>query len=77
MFGLFWRYSDRAMYICICNAVTENDIQDAVENGATRLNELRDRLNLGKGCCLCMQEARVCLNRQRNQQSCDGAVNTA
>lgn len=64
------------MYICICNAVTESDIQDAIENGATRLIELRDRLNLGKGCSQCMQEARVCLNRQRIQQSSDIAVST-
>lgn len=38
------------MYVCVCNAVTETHIRDAVETGHDTLPLLRDHLGVG-GCC--------------------------
>ena len=38
------------MYICVCNAVTESEIQQAIAEGANSVNDLRERL-LVTGCC--------------------------
>ena len=38
------------MYICVCNAVTESEIRQAIAEGAETVKELRDRL-LVTGCC--------------------------
>lgn len=41
------------MYVCICNAVTDRQIQEQVANGAHSLTELKDRLGVASccGCC--------------------------
>lgn len=38
------------MYVCVCNAVTENHIRCAVEAGHDTLPQLRRHLGVG-GCC--------------------------
>ena len=38
------------MYVCVCNAVTESEIQKAIAEGARSVNDLRERL-LVTGCC--------------------------
>lgn len=38
------------MYICICNAVTDREIQQAIAEGAESVKDLRERL-LVTGCC--------------------------
>lgn len=38
------------MYICVCNAVTESEIQQAIAEGAETVQDLRERL-LVTGCC--------------------------
>lgn len=54
------------MYICICTAVTERDIQRAVNEGAKSINDLRKTLNVGGECGRCTQCARQCLTQARN-----------
>ncbi|EEZ80768.1 MAG: hypothetical protein HN639_03780 [Candidatus Thioglobus sp.] len=41
------------MYICICNAVTDKDIQKAVKNGACSINDLGKELKVGTCCGRC------------------------
>ena len=38
------------MYVCICNAITEREIRQAVGLGVTTLKELREGLGVA-GCC--------------------------
>jgi len=38
------------MYVCVCNAVTESEIQKAIAEGANSVKDLRERL-LVTGCC--------------------------
>ena len=41
---------EKPMYVCVCNAVTENEIQKAIAEGAETVKDLRERL-LVTGCC--------------------------
>ena len=46
------------MYVCICNAVTEQDIHDTVAEGLGSMRELRERLGVGACCGRCASSAR-------------------
>ncbi len=41
------------MYVCLCNGITENQIRDAVGDGARSLRELRFRLGVASCCGKC------------------------
>jgi bacterioferritin-associated ferredoxin len=41
------------MYICLCKAITDNQIREAVENGATRFGQVRQELGLASQCGKC------------------------
>ena len=41
------------MYVCICNAVTEREIRQAVDLRATTLHELREGLDVATNCGKC------------------------
>lgn len=38
------------MYVCVCNAVTESELERAIKEGAVTVKELREKL-LVTGCC--------------------------
>lgn len=46
------------MFVCICHAITEKNIADAVDQGAGTIQELRDQLNVGTQCGKCVQYAK-------------------
>jgi bacterioferritin-associated ferredoxin len=45
------------MYVCICNAVTERDIDNAIRDGASDLGDLKERLQVGTCCGACETSA--------------------
>lgn len=45
------------MYICVCKAVKERHIREAVRNGACSLRELSRDLGVGTGCGKCVPYA--------------------
>lgn len=49
------------MYICICNAVTDRDIRQAVEKGACSLQCLQEKLAVSTCCGQCAENAEACL----------------
>ncbi len=55
------------MYVCVCNAVTESDIESAAERGCTSLDALHDELKVGTCCGCCCDTAEDCLNRALGQ----------
>lgn len=61
------------MYICLCKAVTDNDIEAAVFNGAHSLAEVQKELEVSTGCGRCISAAKLvvdqCLNKLENNQS--------
>jgi bacterioferritin-associated ferredoxin len=51
------------MYVCICNAVNESAIQQAVENGVTSFRDLSFTTGCGLQCGSCVKLAREVLDR--------------
>ena len=49
------------MYICICNAVTEDQIRKAMENGIHTMKELNTQLRVAAGCGKCAPYAKCIL----------------
>ncbi len=56
------------MYVCVCNAVTEDDIHEAARNGARRLRDLRGCLGVSADCGRCACHAKTCLDSAIEQQ---------
>lgn len=51
------------MYVCVCNAVTERDIGQAVATGCSSMRELRESLGVGACCGRCNNCARKLLKQ--------------
>ncbi|ABM61659.1 bacterioferritin-associated ferredoxin [Halorhodospira halophila] len=49
------------MYVCICNAVTDRQIREAMASGCASMRELRARLGVAGCCGKCVPEARQLL----------------
>jgi bacterioferritin-associated ferredoxin len=45
------------MYVCVCNAVTDSDIRDAVNDGVRTLGQLKQTTGCGKTCGSCKDMA--------------------
>lgn len=45
------------MYICICNAITDKQVIDAIEHGASSLDDLKTQLGLATCCGSCAKTA--------------------
>jgi len=41
------------LYICICNAITENAVRECARKGACSLDQLASELGIGSGCGRC------------------------
>lgn len=60
------------MYVCICKAVTDTMIQDAVrEQGCCSMRELRDCLGVAGQCGRCAPDARQVLDATLQELACD------
>ena len=53
------------MYICVCNGVTEQQIRDAVCDGASSVCELSARLGVAAACGCCRSFASQVLDETR------------
>jgi len=42
------------MYVCICNAVTEQLIREEAMSGVTEIKTLVQRFDVGSGCATCV-----------------------
>lgn len=51
------------MYVCICNGVTDTQIEAAVDNGAETMRDLSNDLNIGSQCGKCCQCAKRVMNK--------------
>lgn len=45
------------MYVCICNAVTESDVHEAVRDGVDNMRELISRTGCSSTCGRCAKTA--------------------
>lgn len=46
------------MYVCVCRAITEEQVRQAVAGGADSLAKLRETLGLGVDCAKCLEYAK-------------------
>ncbi len=52
------------MYICLCQAVTDTDIRQAADNGATDIHQLIEALGVGNNCGACLEAAQSIVDAQ-------------
>jgi bacterioferritin-associated ferredoxin len=45
------------MFICICHAITERQVQTAVAEGASSMSDLQSQLGVATGCGCCAETA--------------------
>ena len=55
----------QAMYVCICNGVTDHQIREAADNGCSSVAELTMRTGCGAGCGSCLSTATQLLEECR------------
>ena len=60
------------MYICICNAVTERQIEAKIADGANSFEQLQKQLQVATCCGSCRDAAEACLARA--EPHCDMAA---
>ena len=60
-----------AMYICVCNAVTDHAIRDAVAEGARTLEDLTMRTGCASSCATCRDSAQALLDELLRHQNLD------
>lgn len=53
------------MYVCVCQAVTDSQIREAICDGACSMRELRQRLGVASECGRCSQCALGILRTQQ------------
>ena len=49
------------MFVCVCNSVTERQVQECAEAGVSTVDELALELGVGAGCGRCRECAEECL----------------
>ena len=57
--------TNRTVYVCICNGVTERDIREAAESGCRSVPELTMRTGAGANCGSCLDMAAELLEQAR------------
>jgi bacterioferritin-associated ferredoxin len=46
------------MYVCVCRAVTDKDILEAIAEGATTVRQLKEQLKVTESCGSCLESVR-------------------
>lgn len=57
------------MYVCVCNAITEQQVRKAVREGASTMRDLRTTLGVASECGRCACCARDCLRSELETQT--------
>jgi bacterioferritin-associated ferredoxin len=62
------------MYVCVCNAVSDTEIRDAIDLGAKSLRELKKRTGCGTQCGTCIPHVRAVLDECTSENVQAGPV---
>jgi len=57
------------MYVCLCKAVTDSEIVEAVDQGASHLSHLEEHLSVGTGCGCCRETAQQLIDQRLAETS--------
>lgn len=55
------------MYICLCHAVTDRTINEALENGASSVTELMKELKVATQCGSCLSDVSTMVEKKAHQ----------
>ena len=63
------------MFVCVCNAVTDSQIIEELDNGASSLRDISRRLEVGRNCGQCCKTAKQVIKQyhQENRALADMA----
>jgi bacterioferritin-associated ferredoxin len=56
------------MFVCLCNAVTDREIREAVDNGVEHVDELGALCGVGTGCGGCRNFAQELIENRRSEE---------
>ena len=56
------------MYVCLCQAVTDQDIRDAVDDGAQTVSQLGESYGVATGCGRCQQMAQELIDERLSEK---------
>lgn len=65
------------MYVCLCNAVTDRQIREAVGDGVKSMRQLRQCLGVASNCGRCAPHAKELLDESRAEQRFQGQFSPA
>lgn len=65
------------MIVCICNAVSDRQIEQAVDQGFTSLEAVREELGVANNCGTCACEAERVLQNKLSSSLSGNAANVA
>ncbi len=65
------------MYVCLCQAVRDSEIEAAVAAGHSNLDALAEQLGVGTGCGSCREHAQLLIDQQSAFAGYDNFVNAA
>lgn len=57
------------MYICLCKGITESTIREAVDQGASRMRDLKACLGISKQCGRCACDIKQILDQTKLQKN--------
>jgi len=57
------------LYVCVCNAVTEREVDAVIAAGANSIKDLNRELSIGSQCGACVGCAKACLSKTQAQTS--------
>ena len=57
------------MYICLCNAVKQSQIEEAIDSGCTTLEMLQDHLEVAMNCGACTNDVLRILNEKKKNEA--------
>ena len=55
------------MFVCICSAVSDHDIVNAINDGVSSFEEMQDNLGVAKTCGACTCEVKSLLHDRLNK----------
>lgn len=65
LFELNNNQSQYAMYVCVCNAITEREVRECARRGCCSLEALSEELGVGTCCGRCRPAAKEILDECR------------
>ncbi len=57
------------MFVCLCKGVTDTQIKESINNGATKLSQVRRELGVATQCCKCLPLARSIIDEALEEQA--------